>query len=284
MMKSLACLQWIVLLGLQACVNQKNNSQISERPYKVVKSIHYNGVKVDIIIDKPAGEPTDVLMVYHGTVVADKKILDATETTLQNFRKILRHKNTTIISVAYPEEGLLIGDNLPQAEAALLWVKNKANAELGIPTKKIFLAGHSQGGYLVTRLNRLHSVNGVIANAPGPLNLAYRCQLEEKRQIKSSAACTLLYNQYGFASDNPEPYLDRSLLKFTSGFKSDILFIQGLHDSPVQMYSWQTFKQNLMNCSDCKETQFFEVKNEGHLALFNDNQAIELFNNFLNTR
>ncbi|HRN48239.1 MAG TPA: hypothetical protein PKW69_09415, partial [Niabella sp.] len=128
---------------------------------------------------------------------------------------------------------------------------------------------HSQGGYLVTRLNRLHSVNGVIANAPGPLNLAYRCQLEEKRQIKSSAACTLLYNQYGFASDNPEPYLDRSLLKFTSGFKSDILFIQGLHDSPVQMYSWQTFKQNLMNCSDCKETQFFEVKNEGHLALFN---------------
>ena len=76
-----------------------------------------------------------------------------------------------IVSVAYPQEKILFGDNIVQAEAALLWLKNKAGEELGATIKKIFLGGHSQGGYVVTRLNTMHKTNGVIANAPGPLNL-----------------------------------------------------------------------------------------------------------------
>lgn len=45
---------------------------------------------------------------------------------------------------------------------------------------------------MVTRLNTMHQTNGVIANAPGPINLVYRCQLEENGQIQSSAVCTKL--------------------------------------------------------------------------------------------
>lgn len=37
-----------------------------------------------------------------------------------------------LVSVAYPEENLLFGDNIHHAEAALLWMKNYAEATLGI--------------------------------------------------------------------------------------------------------------------------------------------------------
>jgi pimeloyl-ACP methyl ester carboxylesterase len=209
--------------------------------------------------------------------------LNAAETTLNQFKNILNRQNMMIVSVAHPQLNILFGDNIQQAEAALLWVKYKANQELGITVRKIFLAGHSQGGYLVTRLNTMHQTNGVIANAPGPLNLAYRCQLEENGQIASSYPCNNLRNEYGTTATNSNAYLQRSLLNFTNGFKSDILFVQGLNDSPIQMYSWPTFKQNVLNCTNCQNRQFVEIPG-GHAALFQSQTAKTEFNNFINSR
>jgi pimeloyl-ACP methyl ester carboxylesterase len=165
----------------------------------------------------------------------------------------------------------------------LLWVKHKASQELGITVKKIFLAGHSQGGYLVTRLNTMHQTNGVIANAPGPLNLVFRCQLEENGQTPASYVCDTLRNVYGTTTVNPNAYAQRSLLNFTNGFKSDILFIQGLNDAPIQMYSWPSFKQDVLNCTNCLSRQFVEVSGAGHGALFESQSAKNEFNSFINS-
>jgi predicted esterase len=187
-----------------------------------------------------------------------------------------------IISVAHPQLNILFGDNILQAEAALLWVKNKANQELGITVKKIFLAGHSQGGYLVTRLNTMHQTNGVIANAPGPSNLVYRCQLEENGQAPASYPCNNLRNIYGTTVANSNAYHQRSLLNFTNGFKSDILFVQGLDDMAIQLYSWPAFKQDVINCSNCQNRQFVEVPG-GHTAIFQSQTAKTEFNNFINS-
>jgi pimeloyl-ACP methyl ester carboxylesterase len=187
-----------------------------------------------------------------------------------------------IVSVAYPQENVLLGDNIVQGEAALLWLKNKASQELGITVKKVFLGGHSQGGYMVTRLNTMHQTNGVIANAPGPLNLVYRCQLEENGQVQSGAVCTQLKSVYGTTTSNPNAYFQRSLLNFTNGFKSDILFVQGLNDTPIQMYSWPTFKQDVLNCTNCMDRQFVEITGAGHGAIFESQTAKTEFNNFIN--
>lgn len=43
-----------------------------------------------------------------------------------------------IVSVAHPQLNLMFGDDIQQAEAAFLWVKHKANQELGISVKKYF--------------------------------------------------------------------------------------------------------------------------------------------------
>ena len=252
--------------------------------YRMTKNITYNKISVDVVIDKPATNEVDVLIVYHGTVMFDNKILEAANTTLDNFKRILNRSDMMIVSVAYPEENLLMGDNILQSEAALLWVKHLASEELGIIVKKIFLAGHSQGGYLVTRLNTMHATNGVIANGPGPLNLVYRCQLEENGEIPTGITCTLLKNTYGTTSANASAYQERSLLNFTDGYKSDILFVQGLEDSPIQMYSWPIFKQEVMNCSNCQNSSFLEVNGYGHTALFNSTEAKNALNTFINSR
>lgn len=252
--------------------------------YRQTKTISYNNTSVDVVIDKPALNELDVLIVYHGTVLYDMFSLTAANTTLDSFKNILDRKDMMLVSVAYPGENLLFGDNILQAEAALLWVKNSAARELGITVKKVFLGGHSQGGYLVTRLNTMHQTNGVIANAPGPLNLVYRCQLEENGQIASGVTCDKLRNTYGTTTVNPNAYFQRSLLNFTNGFKSDILFVQGLNDSPIQLYSWPTFKQDVLNCTNCQSTQFVEVPGGTHPSLFTSPVAKAEFNNFINVR
>ena len=136
---------------------------------------------------------------------------------------------------------------------------------------------------MVTRLNTMHQTDGVIANAPGPLNLVYRCQLEENGQVQSSAVCTKLKNVYGTTTNNPNAYSQRSLLNFTGGFKSDILFVQGLNDSPIQLHSWTTFKQDVLNCTNCRNRQFVEIPDGSHGALFESPTAKTEFNRFINS-
>jgi|688.fasta_scaffold145450_3 hypothetical protein len=271
----------ILLLTLLSC--KKDDQVETPTAYRITKNITYNNISVDVIIDKPAINNLDVLIVFHGTVRSDSEIITAANTTLDSFKSILNIKPMMIVSVAHPQENILFGDNIIQAEAALLWVKNKANQELGITVGKIFLAGHSQGGYLVTRLNTMHQTNGVIANSPGPLNLVYRCGLEENGQVQSSATCLKLKNVYGLTTANSSAYFERSLLNFTNGFKSDILFIQGLDDSPIQLHSWPSFKQEVLNCTTCQNSQFVEIPG-GHTALFTNASAKTEFNNFINSR
>jgi hypothetical protein len=276
---------FLLLFTLISCNKENNEDDIPDNgAFSVLKNITYNEISVDVVIDKPGNNEVDVLMVYHGTVGFDNKIVEAAYKTLRGFKRILDRTDMMIVSVAYPEEHLLFGDNILHAEAALLWIKNEAARELGITIKKIFLAGHSQGGYLVTRLNTIHSVDGVVANAPGPLNLVYRCRLEEKEQIPAAIPCIKLNEAFGTTENNPEAYYERSLLNFTNEFKSDILFVQGLNDAPIQMYSWPVFKEQVNDCGQCRDVHFLEIPGFGHRALFESTHARKIFNDFLSSR
>ncbi|MBK7932411.1 MAG: alpha/beta fold hydrolase [Acidobacteria bacterium] len=247
-----------------------------------VRRITYNNVSMDVVIDKPANYFVDVLIAYPGTVVSDANILEAARFILQRTKEITNRTDMMIVSVAYPQEGRLMGDNVREAEAALLWVKEKSRKDLKRKVRKIFLIGHSQGGYIVTRLNTMHATDGVIANAPGPLNLVYRCGLEETGQAPQSAVCNLLRQTYGTTTANPAAYMARSLLNFTEGHRSDIFFVQGLQDSPIQLFSWPTFKQQMTNCTTCQNRQFIEIPGGGHTSLFDSPEAIAAYNAFIN--
>ncbi len=269
---------------LFSCKKEEAIEPMPPTAYQGTLKISYNQTDVDVVIDKPAVAEADVLILFHGTVLYDSLIIQAAQNILERTKELTERKDIMFVSVAYPGENMLLGDNIKHAEAALLWVKNKASETLKIKVKKIFLLGHSQGGYLVTRLNTMHETNGVIANAPGPLNLVYRCQLEENGQIPSGSACTKIRQVYGTTTNNPVAYMDRSLLSFSSGFLSDILFVQGLKDTPIQMYSWPVFKKNVSECSDCKEVQILEIPGGEHASLFSAPDAKTTFNLFINSR
>jgi hypothetical protein len=284
----------IVGLGFFAC---KKRTQLEDVPlagqqlpdsigqaYQEVRNIKFPAGQVDLIIDKPENNFVDVLLVYHGTVWYDSLILNAAYNTLEGYRRLLTSNDMMLVSVAYPEENLLFGDNIAHSEAALKWVKEEADTALGIKVGKIFLSGHSQGGYLVTRLNTKHQTAGVVANGPGPLNLVFRCQLEENGALPSGYVCTLLNNTFGTTSQNPDAYMARSLLDFTDGQLSDILFVQGMNDSPIQMHSWPVFKTRLESCSDCAAVDFLEIPNAGHSALYQTQIGKQAFNSFIQSR
>ena len=271
------------ILFFFSCDVDKTTEESILNAQRIAKSITYNNINFDVLIEKPNLNEVDVLLVFHGTVRYDHNLMIAANTTLDKFKGILDRNDMMIVSVAYPQENVLLGDNIVQGEAALLWLKNEASQELGLKVKKIFLGGHSQGGYMVTKLNTMHQTNGVIANAPGPLNLIYRCQLEENGQIQSSAECNKLKNTYGTTSDNPDAYFQRSLLNFTNDFKSDIIFIQGLNDSPIQMHSWPQFKEDVSNCTSCQDREFIEITGGDHGSLFNNANAKTEFNKFINS-
>jgi len=277
------CLLLLFLFFLACGKDTTGNLPLPETAWQITKTVFYNDVSVDVVIDKPEGREFDVLVLFHGTVGYDSLILDAAYNVLNVFKGILDRNDMMLVSVAYPEENLLFGDNIKQSEAALLWLKSQADQDLGVTIKKIFLAGHSQGGYLVTRLNTMYQTDGVIANAPGPLNLVFRCELEEKGKIPNGMACSLLFDEYGSTAFNPDAYYQRSLLNFTSNFKSNILFVQGLNDSPIQMHSWPVFKQQIEEGADCQKSQFLELPGYGHSGLFHSPKAKSEFNDFINS-
>jgi pimeloyl-ACP methyl ester carboxylesterase len=152
---------------------------------------------------------------------------------------------------------------------------------LGISIRRVYLAGHSQGGPLVLRLNASHAADGVIANAPGPLDLSYRCGLEERGEVQRSVPCANLAARFGTTAEAPEAYASRSLLGATATQRSRPLVIQGLDDSPIQLHTWPTFRAQLEACVTCQTVDVLEVPAFGHPALFEAPAAREAFQKFL---
>jgi hypothetical protein len=254
--------------------------ELTQASGQFLTTVNQNGLSVQLVVDKPAINAADVLITFHGTVETDDKIVDAAQKTLDETKKMLAGKQIMFISVAYPEENLLMGDNIKHAEAALLWVKQKAKSALNVEPKRIFLLGHSQGGYIVTRLNTMHTTDGVIANAPGPLDFKLRCELEESGKITASTNCQRMKDKYGNTSDNPNAYLERSLLTHLSGFKSRILFTQGMGDSKIQLTSWPILKEKTKTCSNCAEVQIQELEGQ-HGALFANPSGARILADFI---
>jgi len=250
-------------------------------PLRETRAIEVGDVRVDVVIARPAVTEVDALIVLHGTTGRNDQALPAAERTLDEFSALLDRQDVMLVSVVYLEEGRLMGDAVRDGEAALLWVRDEAPRALDVTIRRVFLAGHSQGGYLVTRLNTMHTVDGVIANAPGPLDLVYRCGLEERGEIEASATCGLLRRRFGPTTVAPEAYASRSLLRFTRGHRANLLVVQGMADSPIQMRSWPMFKADLEACEDCQRREFVELPGFEHPALFNSTEARAAFNAFL---
>jgi hypothetical protein len=289
----------------------------------------YNGLTVRGSFYYPASISTDpnvdVIILYHPSI--DSQGVIPSNAAL-NFLNIVTNtsqiniKDKIIFSVAYPQDAIpawlqnnslinnefpellgnyggsyanfKFGDNVEYAEAALLWVKNNINAYMssnGIPKtiNKVFTFGHSQGAYLVHRLNTMHPVDGVISNAPGPIDLLTRCSIEES-QGDNNISCLKIKTSLGSTSESPESYNDVSLSNFLSGTLSPVLFTQALDDTTgnsagtPQVANMQTIVQpGLEFCVNCAPVEFKYYATGGHAAFVTNTQLQEDIREFFDS-
>jgi hypothetical protein len=247
------------------------------------------------------GPDADVIVLYHPSIdspgvtpsVAATNFLNIVTNTSQ-----INIRDKIIFSVAYPQDAIpawlqnnslignefpellgnygsyanfVFGENVQYAEAALLWVKNSLNSYLssiGVSktTNRVFTFGHSQGGLLVHRLNTMHPVDGVVSNAPGPIDLLSRCSVSES-QGDNNVSCLKLKNSLGSTSVSPGSYTAVSLSNFLSGTLSPALFTQALDDDTPQVANMQNIMQpGLESCVNCAPVEFRYYNTGGHAA------------------
>jgi hypothetical protein len=257
--------------------------------------VTYNGYPVRGYLYYPTspntGQSLDVVVLYHGTITSPGvSPADAATTFINIALNRINLKDKLIFSVAYPQDAIPLyeanpslaatqfpglnystfyfGDNIVYAEAALLWVKNNLNVYMssnGISKiiDKIFTFGHSQGAYLVHRLNTIHPVDGVISNAPGPIDLLDRCSIPGEQTV--NITCNKIGVGIGTTSANPEAYNTRSLKSYLSGTLSPQLFTQAFDDEPYQVNLMQTVVQpGLATCTNCSTITFNYYTTGGH--------------------
>jgi hypothetical protein len=242
----------------------------------------------------------DLVVLYHGTInTPGVTPLNAAQTFLNIARdpNKLNLGNKLIFSVAYPQDaipgwtqsqanslfpGLVLseftfGENLPYAEAALVWAKTSLSRfllRLGIEkqAKTVFTFGHSQGGWMTHRLNHLQEVTGVICNAPGPIDLLNRCIVSNQNN-DGNVTCAKMEANYGSVYSNPQAYIDESLYNYLEGTLSPTLYTQALDDDTggtsgfSQVVAMQnTIQPGMESCTNCSRSGFKYYDEGGHDA------------------
>lgn len=256
----------------------------------------YNGYPVRGYLYYPTssnvGSSVDVVVLYHGTITGAGVSPAGAATTFMNIAlNQINIKDKLIFSVAYPQDiiplwesnpslaatqfpglnysTLYFGDNIVYAEAALLWVKNNLNSYMStnnIPKtiNRVFTFGHSQGAYLVHQLNTMHPVDGIIANAPGPIDLLDRCSGQAQT---NTLTCNKINLALGPGTTNPAAYNSRSAKSYVSGTLSPIFYSQAIDDDSYQVNLMQNVLQPAMNaCTNCSIRTFKYYPSGGHDA------------------
>ena len=243
----------------------------------------YNSLPVRGYLYVPNTTETNlnVVVLYHGTITSPITPLQAAsnflQMTLENSR--LNLGNNIIFSVAYPQDAipgwtqaaansvfpgivvdnLFFGDNIAYAEAALLWSKNllkDAPALSGKTIDKLYTFGHSQGGSIVHKLNTRISVDGVIANAPGPIDLATRCLYHEVNN-EVNPTCKKLEDVYGSVQVDSTEYDEVSVKSFLTEPVSPVLYTQCFDDTASDFYG-------------VPQTQLMQNVLQNNLSVYND--------------
>ena len=281
----------------------------------ITVSANYNGYPVRGYLYYPTspslGSNLDVIILYHPSI--DTPGVTPYKSAL-NFLNIVKNPTTLnitdkiIFSVAYPQdsieewdrnpalpqqqfpgldyEHLYLGDNYVYAEAALLWAKENLNSFMsdnGISktVDKVFTFGHSQGAYLVHRLNTNHQVDGAISNAPGPIDLLPKCGSSESNG-DNSAPCKKLKDAFGSTEESPSTYDSISLKNYISHVLSPALFTQAVDDDGFQVSNMKNIMEPGLNaCTDCAPIEFKYYAYGGHPAFITNTQLQQDIRNFV---
>ena len=230
------------------------------------ESITFNGatwpVRGKLYVPNTPSLDSDVVVFYHGDIDdSSTTVLESAQNLFAYAKDTLLLKDKIILSAAYPLDDIpqansldgtiggienasfLYEDNLNYARASLRWAKSTLNTYLtgnGINkiVDKVYMFGHTQGGALVHKLNRLERTDGAIISAVNQIRLDLSCRAEEtsglvgtgKTISDANATCQKLFEEFGSAFNTAE-YFNRSVQGYTTGLLAPVLYIQGQQDT-----------------------------------------------------
>jgi hypothetical protein len=257
----------------------------------------------------------DLVVAYHPTIDnPTTTIAQAASNVLSILKDNVGINDKIIFAVAYPQDAISVaqninlltqaqlnsfylGDNLPYAQAALLWAKNNLNSfmssnSISKTIKDVYMFGHSQGGSLVHKLNTLVQTKGVIANAPGPIRLDETCSANEANS-GNNITCNKLFTAYGTANATPlssNQYYGRSVENYITGHLAPITYTQALDDTTGnipgnansgQVY-WMTELLSIMQTNG-QTYSYYPVPTGGHPAFVQDLYLHTVIKNAVNS-
>ena len=230
------------------------------------ETITFNGatwpIRGKLYVPNTPSLDSDVVVFYHGDIDdSSTTVLESAQNMFAYAKDTLLLKDKIILSAAYPLDDIpqansldgtiggienasfLYEDNLNYARASLRWAKSTLNNYLtgnGINkiVDKVYMFGHTQGGALVHKLNRLERTDGVIISAVNQIRLDLSCRAEEtsglvgtgKTISDANATCQKLFEEFGSAFNTAE-YFNRSVQGYTTGLLAPVLYIQGQQDT-----------------------------------------------------
>lgn len=127
----------------------------------------------------------------------------------------------------------------------------------------------------------MHAVDGVISNAPGPIDLLDRCS---GAQNTINITCNKIRVGFGTTTANPSAYNTRSLKSYLSGTLSPTLFTQALDDDSYQVNLMQnTVQVGLSTCTNCSTSTFNYYATGGHDAFVTNTYLQKDIRNFVSS-
>jgi hypothetical protein len=274
-----------------------------------VTSASYNSIPVRGYVYVPDSPPPqmDLLIALHPSIdTPGTTPLTAAQNFLGVLTDLFGFEDRLVFSVAYPQDdipawngnpalatqlfpgidyaNLLIGDNITYVQAAYLWATNAligvlASNGVNASLSEVSAFGHSQGAYLVHRLNTLYALGQVAMNAPGPIDLLSRCANSEANG-DNNRSCKKIRDRFGSTKQIPAAYNQRSLKSFLSGLKSVGFYTQALND-PTGVDVGLSQVQNMVDvvqpavesCSTCLPAAFKYYRTGGHAAFLENSEC-----------
>ncbi len=223
-------------------------------------------------VTKPEGDSMDLVVLLHGTTNDDAASETAALKMPEMIRAMPRLSDACIVSLAYRETGMAIGDDVLEPLDVFSALEKNPSLQ-GLDRKKLQIIGHSRGGYVALMINAAVPNDGIVVNAPGPLDIAHSCEIllesgnPGAAQMRAFCAGTMA-ERYGTLAQNRGAYEALSVANRACFSKSPVLFLQGGRDKRIQIEELAELEA-LFESGRCPiDYEILRVENAGHSDIF----------------
>ncbi|RMF55492.1 hypothetical protein D6745_01815 [Candidatus Woesearchaeota archaeon] len=233
---------------------------------------------VTAFLNKPKGIDFDkVIIIAGGYTDTDKGGYNSAKRISDLVKDKFNRLGYLSLVVVYKQETGLGDKDLKDFLCAVRWAKHNAG-EYGLKLDKIYLLGHSRGGYIVSFANTIEKTNGVIANS-FVTDLRRLYEMTENKEIglydpelqkRAENIINLTIRSYSGTPDEvPKIWEQKSIIPNINKMKSRYMFTLGNDELKYAHEIMGGLEKAFESCNDCVEWEYVKINNMKHYPFYN---------------